>query len=306
MDVRLWSDRFAEYLAARNYAERTVKAYCGELKDFLAFLQELGLANLGGLTSTHLEEYRLKLFYLRPKGKPLTMTTQACRLGAVRQFVRFLVRQDYLLIDVSANLELPRCSQPLPRTLLSERETFQLLESPATDTALGIRDRAVLETLYATGLRNSETAGLQLEELDWEHHCIRLRKGKGGKSRVVPLGEEAEIWLTEYLERGRPALLRDPAEQTLFLNSRGKPLSREMLSELVVRWSRKAGLDKTVTPHVLRHCCATHMLKRGAGLRHLQALLGHSSLNTTERYTQIEVSELRKVVMRCHPRERRR
>ena len=127
--------------------------------------------------------------------------------------------------------------------------------------------------------------------------------GKGGKSRVVPMGQEAEVWLEEYL-RLRPQLLRQADERTLFLTNRGRPFNREGLAAIVHRSTKKAGLEKVVTPHILRHCCATHMLKRGAGLRYLQALLGHSNSSTTDRYTKVEVSDLRRVVMRCHPRER--
>ncbi len=303
MDARLWCDRFEQYLSVRNYSQRTIKSYSGEVRALVGFLQERGLRSLADLSASHLEEYRLHLYYLRCKGKPLTATTQACRLGAVRHFVKFLVRQDFLLSDVAAHLDLPRRPRTLPRNLLSERETVQLLETPACDTPLAVRDRALLETLYATGLRNSELIGLQLEEWDFEHRCFRLRQGKGEKSRVVPLGEEAEFWLKDYLENVRPTLLRDAGERAIFLNRVGKPLTREILAKIVGRWGRLAGLSKGVTPHLLRHCCATHMLKRGADLRHLQALLGHSSVNTTERYTQLEVSDLRKVVQRCHPRE---
>lgn len=303
MDVRLWCDRFEQYLRLRNYSLRTVQAYRGEVRALLSFLQEQGLSSLANLSASHLEEYRLHLYYLSPKGKPLTLTTQACRLGAVRHFVRFLVRQDYLLSDVAEHLDLPRRAHTLPRELLSEREMVQLLETPACDTPMAIRDRAMMETLYATGLRNSELIGLQLEEWDAEHHCFRLRLGKGGKSRVVPVGEEAESWLKDYLLTVRPTLLREPGQRTIFLNRVGKPLTRDVLAKTVARWGRLAGLSKGVTPHLLRHCCATHMLKRGADLRYLQILLGHSSINTTERYTQLEVSDLRKVVQRCHPRE---
>lgn len=303
MDARLWCDRFEQYLSVRNYSQRTIKSYRGEVRALLGFLEERGLRSLADLSASHLEEYRLHLYYLRPKGQPLTVTTQGCRLGAVRHFVRFLVRQDYLLSDVSAHLDLPRRQRTLPRNLLSERETVQLLETPACDTPLAVRDRAILETLYATGLRNSELISLQLEEWDPEYHCFRVRQGKGGKPRVVPLGGEAEFWLKSYLESVRPTLLREAGERTIFLNRVGKALTREILAKTVTRWGRQAGLSRGVTPHLLRHCCATHMLKRGADLRHLQALLGHASVNTTERYTQLEVSDLRKVVQRCHPRE---
>ena len=163
-----------------------------------------------------------------------------------------------------------------------------------------------MEALYATGVRNSELGSLKLDDLDWANHCLRVENGKGGKWRVVPLGEEAEIWITEYLQKVRPQQLQDPEEKAVFLTNRGRPFKRESLTDVVHRWSKTVGLEKRVTPHVLRHCCATHMLKRGAGLRYLQAMLGHSSSDTTERYTRVEVSDLRRVVMRCHPRERQR
>ncbi len=303
MDERLWCDRFEQYLQTRNYSQRTIKGYRGEARALLSFLQERGLRSLADLSASHLEEYRLHLYYLRHKGQPLTVTTQGCRLGAVRHFVRFLVHQDYLLTNVAVHLDLPRRPRTLPRNLLSERETVQLLETPACDTPIAVRDRAILETLYATGLRNSELNGLQLDEWDAEYHCFRLRHGKGGKPRVVPLGAEAEFWLKDYLEKVRPTLLREAGERAIFLNRVGKALTRDVLIKIVSCWGRQAGLSKGVTPHLLRHCCATHMLKRGADLRHLQALLGHSSVETTERYTQLEVSDLRKVVQRCHPRE---
>lgn len=304
MNPELWRQRFADYLTTRGFAARSIESYGRSVLAFMLFLEHRGLSQIASLTRTLIEEYRLHLFSQKtPSGKPISLKTQSLHLTAVRRFVRFLYRQDYLLVDVAQGLEMPRLPRALPRNLLNERQTIELLESPDVSSALGLRDRAILEVLYATGLRNQECARLKLDHLEEPNQCLRVVNGKGGKDRVVPLGDEAEIWVQEYLQKGRPKLLRQPGEQHVFLSSRGKPLDRGALTAVVGRWAKKAGLPHA-TPHLLRHCVATHMLKRGANLRHLQALLGHACVGTTERYTQVEISDLCKVVRRCHPRER--
>ena len=299
-----WQERFREHLLVRQWSPRTIATYVSELKPLLAFLQTQGLASLASLTRDHLEAYRTRLYYERFRGKALALSTQRVRFGAVKQFVRFLTRQNLLLLDVAAQLELPKAPRGLPRVLLTESETRQLLEAPDLTQALGVRDRTILEVLYGTGIRNSELGQLTLDQVDLERQVLRIDHGKGDKPRVVPMGDEALAWLEEYLTRIRPGLARASEEECVFLSSRGRPFRRTELAEVVARWARRAGLTKRVTPHVLRHCCATHMLRRGAGLRHLQVLLGHSSPETTQRYTLVEVSDLRRVLMRCHPRER--
>ncbi len=299
-----WRQRFADFLITRGFATRSIEAYGRSVQGFLDFLNQRGLTQMANLTRTLLEEYRLQLFSQKTRqGAPLSLKTQALHLTAVRRFVKYLYRHDYLLVDVGQDLEMPRVPRTLPRNLLSERQTIGLLESPDVSTVLGLRDRAILELLYATGLRNQECAALLLEHLEEPNQCLRVVKGKGGKDRVVPLGDEAEIWVQEYLQKARPKLLRRAGERHVFLSSRGKPIGRGAMTALVSRWAQKAGLPHA-TPHLLRHCVATHMLKRGANLRHLQAFLGHTCISTTERYTQVEVSDLSKVVRRCHPRER--
>ena len=304
MKAEPWRQRFTDFLRTRGFAERSIESYGRSTQAFLQFLEQRGLGQMANLTRTLIEEYRLSLFSQKTRqGKPLSLKSQALHLTAVRRFVRFLFRHDYLLVDVAQDLEMPRVPRTLPRNLLSERQTIGLLEAPDVSTVLGLRDRAILELLYATGLRNQECAALLLEHLEEPNQCLRVVKGKGGKTRVVPLGDEAELWVQEYLQKARPKLLRRPGEQHVFLSSRGKPIGRGTMAALVSRWAKKAGLPHA-TPHVIRHCVATHMLKRGANLRHLQAFLGHSCVSTTERYTQVEVSDLSKVVRRCHPRER--
>ena len=284
----------------------TVSAYTAELAPFLDSLRRQSLQSLAGLTRAHLQSYQTELFYHEFRGRKITPSTQATRLGAVRSFVRFLVRHDYLLLDVSAGLELPKVPQSLPRTILSEPETLRLLEAPDVETTLGLRDRAILEVLYGTAIRNSELRMLGLGQIDTGRRLLHIEHGKGDKARMVPLGEEAEIWLEEYLRKSRPQLARSSSPpQLVFLTSRGLRFDKGGLSQVILRWAKKAGLEKHVTPHALRHSCATHMLRRGANLRYIQELLGHSNVDTTEGYTRVEISDLRKVLARCHPREKK-
>lgn len=305
-ELQLWKERFGEHLKLRGVSPRTVATYTGELKPFFAFLDEFGVENLARLSREHLEEYRTRLFYSKHRGRSLSLSTQSVRLQALKRFARFLAHERYHLLDVGLAVDLPARRRRLPRVILTERETLRLLEAPDTATTLGLRDRALLEVLYATGLRNAEAGELLLEHVDFARHLVHVACGKGGKARMVPLGEEAQVWLEEYLAHGRPRLARDPAEQRIFLSMRGRFLHRSELAQMVTRWAKRAGLSKHVTAHTLRHSCATHMLRRGAGLRQLQILLGHSSPDTTQLYTQVELSDLRKVLQRCHPRERPR
>jgi integrase/recombinase XerD len=304
-ELLLWQSRFAEYLAVRGTSPRTLETYRTELIHFFAFLDEHGVQSLAELTRDHLEGYRTFLFYQRSRsGRNLALSTQQVRLQAIRRFAKFLAHERYHLLDVGIHIELPRRTQTLPRVILTESEIVRLMEAPDVTRPMGRRDRALLELLYGTGIRNSELIELRLEHLDLARRLVHIVQGKGRKDRVVPLGGEAQAWLEEYLTRARGQLLHRGEQPQVFVTYFGGPIAREQLAIIVARHGRRAGLDKHVTPHVLRHSCATHMLKRGAGLRHLQVMLGHSSADTTQRYTRVEPSDLRKVLRRCHPRER--
>lgn len=304
VELRTWQARFRDYLSiVKGWSPSTVDVYSRELKPFFAFLDDHDVTSVSGITRKSLEDYRGYLYRLKPRGKNLTLSTQGVRLAAVKQFARFLYREQYLLVDVAAGVELPRRAQRLPRVILSEREALQLLEAPDPKRAVGLRDRAMLEVFYVTGMRNSELRALLPGDFDWARRVVYIQKGKGDKPRVVPLGEEAEVWVLEYLEKARPRLLGDSQASEVFIGANGKPLGRQYLALIVRQYARLAGLQKTVTPHVLRHSCATHLLRRGAGIRQLQTLLGHSHLDTTQIYTRVEVSDLAKVIEKFHPRE---
>lgn len=305
MNHELWQARFREHLEIRGRAARTVRSYQDILKPFLTFLEAAGLSSLSELTAELLEAYRVELFSRRHRGRALSRAYQVTNLAGIKAFLGFLARAGHLAVDLSTALELPRVPRSLPKVILTEAEVRQLLERQDLTSALGVRNRALLEVLYGTALRNAEVLGLQLTQVDLEARLVRVERGKGGKSRVVPLGEEARFWLSEYLVRARPLLVGARPCAHVFLTSRQQPFSRNTLTAAVRRLAREAGLTKRVTPHVLRHSCATHMLRRGAGLRHLQKMLGHETPTSTQIYTHVEVSDLRRVLERCHPRERR-
>ena len=239
----------------------------------------------------------------------MSIATQAARLSVVRSFFRYLVKSDVLLYDPSAGLELPKRKGILPRSILSKQEVARLLAAPDATTPLGLRDRAMIEVLYSTGIRNAELRALQVYDLDLERGLLRVNEGKNAKDRVVPLGEVACTWLREYLGEARPRLLaghRDAGgEPTVFLSKNGKRLVPLGVLYPLKKHARKAGIERVVTPHTLRHTFATHLLAGHADIRHIQAMLGHASVATTQIYTRVEVTDLKAVHRRCHPRERR-
>lgn len=305
LETSVWKERFADWLAVRYRSRDTRNNYLSAIGGFLEFVLALGLASWAEANRDILEEYRAHVFSLRhPRtGNPLRVGTHIAHLMAVKVFFKFLSREGFILGNPATELELPRHKKTLP-TVLNEPEILKLMEVPNTARKTGIRDRAVLELLYGTGLRNSELCSLTLDLLDLAGHSVRLQKGKGGKPRLLPLGQEAQAWLELYLERVRPFWLRNSQCHAVFLDRwGGGPIQRATISTLVRRLGKKAGLGKAVTPHALRHSCATHMLRRGAGLRHIQQLLGHEQLASTEHYTRVELTDLRKVLARCHPRE---
>lgn len=302
LDSELWLHRFLEWMRLRNWSAQTQANYGAGVREFLRFLDSQGVRQVNAITRALIESFRVHLFQKRYRGKPLTMSTQASRLTAVKSFVRYLADADYLLLDVGAAVKLPRYHRPLPR-VLSEDEAVRLVEAPDVTQATGVRDRAILETFYCSGVRSHELGQLTLADVDWQEQSLWIRHGKGDKSRLVPLGDEAVAWMEEYLARVRPLWLASADEDHLFLTRRGTPMDRSTLGTVVTRWARSQGLQ--ASPHTLRHSCATHMLRRGANLRHLQALLGHESPLSTQHYTKVEISDLHKAVRRFHPRERK-
>lgn len=280
----------------RGLSAATVAAYRADLEGFGRFLVERG-READRVARADLGQY---LSALRRRG--LTSRSASRALSAVRGFYAFAGAHLGFAEDPTADLTNPKTGLSLPKAL-SESEVEALLASPAASDPLGLRDRAMLELLYASGLRVSEIVGLPLDAIDANSGILRVR-GKGGKERLVPFGASAARWLARYLDGARPALDRRRSPH-LFLTVRGGPMTRQRFWQLIEGYGRAAGIRGRLTPHSLRHSFATHLLEHGADLRALQMMLGHSDIATTQIYTQVSRSRLRRVYDEFHPRARR-
>jgi integrase/recombinase XerD len=285
-----------------RFAARTAEHYVADVREFLAHLSAKETA-IADVRAEDLQRYQGGLYAATKRsGRPYAASTIQTKLVAVKTFFRFLVRRKALLFDPSAQLELPRVERHLPRTILTETEAHRIVTAPRGKAPLILRDRAILETLYGTGMRVGELIKLRPEDVDTEGQLVRIIEGKGRKDRNVPLTTAAARAIAAYLTHGRPFLLR--REPWLFLSERGKRLHRARVGGFVKAWAKAAGVKKNVSCHTFRHSMATHLLRGRADIRQIQALLGHRSLSTTERYTHVEVSDLRRVIERSHPRGR--
>jgi integrase/recombinase XerD len=280
----------------RGLSPLTIVAYGHDLRRLAAFAQGRGRALLA-LRQADLAEF---IGTLREAG--LSARSVARSVHAVRGLYRFCVREGRLDADPMENLKAPRAFKALPR-FLSPAQVESLLAAPDVDTPLGVRDRAILEVFYATGLRVSELISLRASDVDLRMGLVTCF-GKGRKERLVPLGKEAQRWVERYLRDVRAGLSRGREASVLFLSNRGRRISRMGLWGLVRRHAVTAGVQAVLTPHVLRHSFATHLLERGADLRALQAMLGHADISTTQIYTHVTRERLRKVYDQYHPRAR--
>jgi integrase/recombinase XerD len=303
--LALWRDAYLECLSARNYAASTVEHRCYSLKLFLAWAAERDLTRASQITRPILESHQRWVWrYQKPNGQRLGWSTQRGHLGILKDFFRWITRQNVILHNPASELELPRMEKRLPQEVLSLAEVEKLLAIPDTNDPLGVRDRAMLELFYSTGLRRTELCRLELADLNTERRTLHVRLGKGRKDRMVPVGLRALHWFERYLKEVRPRLCLDTRTQALFLTGYGEAFNPDVLSRMVATWLRQAGLKRKGCCHVLRHSCATHMLENGADIRFIQQLLGHEKLDTTAIYTEVSIKQLQEVHTRCHPAAR--
>jgi integrase/recombinase XerD len=293
---------FVQWMRTLHYSEHTVRHRRIDLGYFVTWCEERSIRTPQEVTRAMLERYRGHVFGLRKAdGNPLAFGNQFKRLMALRVFFKWMTRSHHLLFNPAAELELPKVQKRLPRHVLSVAEVEQVLNQAEVADPLGLRDRAILETLYSTGIRRQELLSLVLSDLDLERGTLMIRQGKGGKDRMVPIGSRACAWLDKYLREVRPSLAAEPDDGTLFLSVSNEKLSANRLSELVKGYLDAAGLPRAGSCHLLRHACATHMLENGADIRYIQALLGHESLSSTEVYTRVTIVKLKEVHEHTHP-----
>lgn len=288
-------DLFLEYLVAeRRLSCHTVSSYGTDLRLLMEYLQNKGKDSWAQVASKDLEDY------LAWSASCTTAKTRARRLASMRSFFRFLEERSLLSPNPSQFLTFPKLPRNLPKTL-SAPQVEALLNAPVVGTPLGLRDKAILELLYATGIRVAELAALTFHQLNLKAGFLVVR-GKGDKERLVPMGQWAVEALEAYLERGRPLLVAGRETGRVFLNHRGRPLSRQGVWKMIRSYARRIGLAAAVSPHVLRHSFATHLLQNGADLRSLQMMLGHADIGTTQIYTHVARERLKRIYRQHHPR----
>lgn len=294
--MELYIQEFLDYLnVERGLSPLTRQSYHSDLHKFLQFLQERGRNGFEEVSRNEVMD-----FLMEEKERGLSPRSLSRNLVSIRMLFRFLTAEGYLKEDVTEVLESPRLWQVLPR-VLSVEEVDLLLRQPDSRHRLGVRDRAILELLYASGLRAAELVSLRMIDLDLDSGFVRCW-GKGSRERIVPLGKKANRALRNYLSHSRPLLVKRSDPGILFLSRRGKAMTREWLWQLVRKYVLAAGIGKRVSPHTLRHSFATHLLIRGADLRVVQELLGHSDIKTTQVYTHIDRERLQDIHRRFHPR----
>lgn len=290
-----------EWLLMTGRTADTVRGKRNALRRFIIWCMERGITDPRDITKPIIDRYQRHLFYYRKSnGAPLTSGTQAGFLSPLKAYFKWLAQENHTLYNPASELQLPRQPKSLPKIVLSMAEVASILMEADPSSASGLRDRALLETLYSTGMRRMEIPNLHLHDIDLVRRIVFVREGKGRKDRVIPIGARACAWINRYLLTARPQLLAGD-HPALFVTDYGDAMSPEWVATKVKRYMEFAGIHKPGSTHLLRHACATHMLEGGADIRFIQSMLGHSSLTTTEIYTHVSINKLQEIHAATHP-----
>lgn len=305
MNLDVLIHRYGQQLEILNRSPHTWRTVQTYLRLLQKFFDETKLADVQAVTGATMHDFQRWLYYLPTfRGTLRTVASQNRALCGVKGFFTFLHEEGILTRNPADALALAREPQTLPRNVLTPQEARKIIERPDVHTVLGYRDRTILETLYATGIRKSELMRLTLADVNLEEELLRINGGKGAKDRVSPLTRVACSFLESYIKGIRPVLLAGKTSDRLFISLRGQPICKNALGALVEKYAKLANVKKHVTCHLWRHSCATHLVKNQANLRHVQEILGHRSLATTERYLHLTITDLKEAHRKHHPRER--
>jgi integrase/recombinase XerD len=290
------------WMQTQNFSEDTLTTRRSCIGYFIDWCRERALDDPAEITRPILERYQRALFQYRKKnGQPLTFRTQNSRLRSIKGWFRWLARQNFILHNPASEIILPRLENRLPKYVLTAAEAEQVIQQPEIAEPEGLRDRAILEMFYATGMRRMEIANLKVYDIDADRGTLMVRQGKGKKDRHIPVGERALAWTNKYIREARPELLGPSDDGTVFLTHLGEPFQRVQLTALVRRYVAKSKIGKMGGCHLWRHTVATLMLENGADIRVIQELLGHAKLSTTELYTRVSINLLKQVYAVTHP-----
>ncbi len=295
-------NRYLDWLHIQNYSKATIKGRDHYLSVFIVWCDERSLKRPNEITKPILERYQRHLYLHRKKdGEPLSFRSQHTHLVPIRAWFKWLTRQNHILYNPASELDLPRLEKRLPKHVLSQSEVETVLNQTDTNDALGLRDRAMLETLYSTGMRRMELIGLKLYDIDVDRGTVMIRQGKGKKDRMIPIGERALAWTDKYLIEVRPELVTGIDEGVLYLTNLSEPFTPNRLTQLVRNYVQAAEIGKTGSCHLFRHTMATLMLEHGADIRFIQEMLGHANVSTTQIYTQVSIRQLKEIHTATHP-----
>ncbi len=303
---------FKEYLEEHNYSDRTVETYCYNVERFLGFLERHypRIRSLEKVTKEIISDYQRYLqSYKNRKGEALSNKTQILKLIVVRKFFSFLLKQDLILKNPASSITLPKEEQRLIRNILTEKEVINLLENLKPIDPVSVRNRAIVELFYGCGIRTTELCKLKVHDVDLKEQTVTIVKGKGNKSRIVPVGQYAAYYIQVYLDKGRKYMLKGKRNDAgyLFLTQRGNPFNNTTINKSVMRSvAKKLETKKYLSCYSFRRSVASHLLAGNVDITYIAKLLGHSSLRTTQRYLKVEIGDLKKMHSLYHPRERNR
>ncbi|MFZ1377722.1 MAG: site-specific tyrosine recombinase XerC [Geothrix sp.] len=295
--------RYLLSLVVRGQSQHTAISSKAALTRFIRWCEKRSLFRPSQIDRPLVELFQQSLFFHRKRnGEPLSARSMQFLLIPLRQWFSWMVKQGHLPFSPASELELPRVPRRLPKAILSAQEAETVLAVPDVHTAVGLRDRAILETLYSTGIRRTELTRLTIQDIDRNRGTLMVREGKGKKDRMIPIGERALAWIAAYRDRARPELLRDKLDDgALFLNSLGNPIRPFHLTMLTKRYITRAAIGKEGACHLFRHTCATVLLEGGMDTRYIQAILGHASLESTQIYTRVSIQKLKALHTAVHP-----
>jgi len=294
--------RYFESLLLRNYSPETVKKHRLQLNDFIHWCADRDLTQPARITRHLIQNYqRHMLRQIDKRGKPFSFRNQYSRVCSIRCWFKWLAKNEHIPHNPASELDLPKLPQRLPKHVLNQAEAEAILSQPDVTQLLGLRDRAILETFYSTGMRRMELVRLETHDLDAERGVVTIRQGKNKKDRVIPIGKRALVWIEKYLTEVRPKFLVDFTSSWLFLTSKGNEFSCSSMSLLVRKYVDSAAIGKTGSCHMFRHTMATLMLEGGADVRFIQEMLGHTNLETTQVYTRVSIRKLQEVHTQTHP-----
>lgn len=294
--------RFIQDLKVKQFSKQTTHSRETYLKRFIGWCNDRGINTPQDVTKPIIERYQRHLYlYRKTNGEPLSISGQLSYLQAIRAWFKWLSKQNYILYNPASDIELPRNTKRLPKNILTASDAETILNQPDTSTANGIRDRAILETLYSTGIRRTELINLKVNDVDYQRGTVLIALGKGHKDRMIPIGMRAIEWITKYKNQVRPDLVIGNSHNLLFLSRKGDALGASWLSRQVAKYIEQANIGKTGSCHLFRHTMATLMLENGADIRYIQAMLGHAKLDTTQIYTQVGIQKLKDIHTTTHP-----